>query len=105
LAKSGWQRERQFCQQVGLPTASVYVGKSAGQGCWQRTQLCQQFALPTAWAKLLAKPTRASGGSTALPTAWAKAVGKVIGKAENFFPFSFAVFWHLIHTSNPHISI
>jgi hypothetical protein len=55
--------------------------------------------------KLLAKPTHASGGSPDLPTAWAKAVGKVIGKAENFFPFSFAVFWHLIHTSNPNISI
>jgi hypothetical protein len=26
--------------------------------------------------KLLAKPTRASGGSPALPTAWAEAVGK-----------------------------
>jgi hypothetical protein len=58
LAKSGWQRERQLCQQLGLPTASVHVvGKSAGQGCWQRTQLCQQHG-----PKLLAKPARGSGG-------------------------------------------
>jgi hypothetical protein len=53
---------------------------------------------------LLAKPTRASGGSPSLPTAWAKAVGKAgntggespdlptalahaVGKAGNFSPF------------------
>jgi hypothetical protein len=59
--------------------------------------------------KLLAKPTRASGGSPALPTTWAKDVVKAgknggespylptalahaVGKAGNFFPFSFAVF-------------
>jgi hypothetical protein len=43
LAKTGWQRERQLCQQLGLPTASVHVvGKSAGQDCWQRSP-----ALPT----------------------------------------------------------
>jgi hypothetical protein len=44
LAKSCWQREWQLCQQLALPTASgEAVGKSAGQGCWQKSP-----ALPTA---------------------------------------------------------
>jgi hypothetical protein len=111
---------------AALPTA--WFANSIDPSCWQirwtrllakkpsfaNSLLCQQHG-----PKLLAKPTRASGGSPALPTAWAKAVGKTggespalpialahaVGKAGNFFPFSFVVFYHLIHTSNPHISI
>jgi hypothetical protein len=30
LAKTGWQREQQLCQQLGLPTASVHAVGEAG---------------------------------------------------------------------------
>jgi hypothetical protein len=84
---------------TALPTA--WFANSIGPCCWQirwtrllakkpnfaNSLLCQQHG-----PKLLAKPTRASGGSPALPKAWAKAVGKSVGKAGKFFPFYFAVF-------------
>jgi hypothetical protein len=83
-----------------------YLRQQGSDGCWQspvgkgndifaNILLCQQHG-----PKLLAKPTRASGGSPALPTAWTKAVGKAgkaggespalahaVGKAGNFPPF------------------
>jgi hypothetical protein len=51
LAKTGWQRGRQLCKQLGLPTASVeLLANPLDKAVGKEAKLCQQL-----WPMLLAK--------------------------------------------------
>jgi hypothetical protein len=96
LAKSGWQRERQLCQQLALPTASGEAVGKAG-ACFRGSP-----ALPTAWPKAVGKGGKAGEESPALPTTLAHAVGK----AGNFSLFfcSFLAFNSHIKSTHQHMN-
>jgi hypothetical protein len=71
LAKSGWQREQQLCQQLGLPTASVEaVGKSAGQGCWQRSPALPTVFFANSLAKAVGKAGKHSFANSLAQSCW-----------------------------------